>query len=84
MILGDYVAKVAAQETFGAQLEVAIFELNHQTGARGGRFSLYVLTPRELERLRSGIDIQSAFLEFEDGLEAYCTVVFGRRRVIYD
>lgn len=84
MIVGDYVAKIAAQETFGAQLEVAIFELNHLTGAMGERFSLYVLTPRELERLRSGIDIKSAFLEFEDGLEAYCTEVFGRRRVRHD
>ncbi len=81
MILGDYVTKIAVLDSdFEAQLEVAIMQQNYFIDG-GSEIPFYLLTPRELARLRNGLDVENAFDRFADMHEDYCREVFGRRRV---
>ena len=83
MIIGDYVAKIAALDgDFEAQVEIAVVQQNYLIDMmRDDRILFYPLTSSELEKLRMGLDIERAFDHFEVRLEEYCKDVFGRRRI---
>ena len=83
MIIGDYIAKIAAQESFEDQLGVAEDYLSLCVANQGRREFYYPLAPDELERLRTRTrDIEKAYLQFESKLLEHSKRTLGRKMLI--
>ena len=79
-MLANFIEKIAAQESFEEQVEIAELTFAGAVASRGESFPSYVLSEAERERLNE-VDSDVVMNEFLERFGKYCRELYGPRWV---